>query len=106
MNLFHNTTGELGQILKEYNEINGNQNRRVMDIFLKKGEAMTPMEVMNEYNSMFKKVPLTSIRRAMTDLTKEGRLIKTDKTKIEALGKRNFMWVANSNFKNSKNSLI
>jgi len=39
-----------------------------------------------------KKVPITSVRRAISDLTREGVLKKTDKQRIGYYGKREYMW--------------
>ena len=39
------------------------------------------------------KCPITSIRRAMTDLTKSGRLTKTPKLTIGKFGKKEHLWV-------------
>lgn len=105
MKAFHNTIGEKDNIATRYDIVNQNQNKRVMDIFITFG-AMTPMEVMEKYNDRFHKVPLTSIRRAITDLTKDGRLIKTTEKKLECLGKPNYKWILNSEYKDSRVSLF
>jgi len=39
-----------------------------------------------------RKVPITSVRRAISDLTREGVLKKTDKQRIGYYGKREYMW--------------
>ena len=39
-----------------------------------------------------RKIPLTSVRRAISDLTREGVLKKTDKQRTGYYGKREYMW--------------
>ena len=64
-----------------------NQEEKILLIFNKKKE-LTPSEVW-EYLMQY---PLTSIRRAMTNLTDQGRLIKTSTQKIGYYGKPNYVW--------------
>ena len=49
-------------------------------------KKLTASEVWQHYN-IYKKVPLTSIRRAMSVLQKEGYLYKLSKTQIGLYGK-------------------
>ena len=39
-----------------------------------------------------RKIPITSVRRAMSDLTRQGILKKTDEQRIGYYGKREYMW--------------
>ena len=39
-----------------------------------------------------RQIPITSVRRAMTDLTTEGKLIKTDKKRKGGYGADNYLW--------------
>ena len=64
-----------------------NQEEKIMVIFQQKKE-LTPSEVW-EYLMEY---PLTSIRRAMTNLTDQGRLTKTSIQKIGYYGKPNYVW--------------
>ena len=43
------------------------------------------------------KVPITSIRRSITSLTKDGHLVKTDKTVMGNWGMREHLWQINTN---------
>lgn len=64
-----------------------NQEEKIMVIFQQKKE-LTPSEVW-EYLMEY---PLTSIRRAMTNLTDQGRLRKTNTQKVGYYGKPNYVW--------------
>lgn len=45
----------------------------------------------------FMDYPLTSIRRALTNLTKQGKLIKTDEKRIGMYGRSEYVWKLNEN---------
>ena len=64
-----------------------NQEEKILIVF-KKEKELTPSEVW-EYLMEY---PLTSIRRAMTNLTDQGRLIKTNTQKVGYYGKPNYVW--------------
>lgn len=68
------------------------QDDRIYEILKQANREMTPFEVGTFYDELYSPVPITSIRRAMTTLTKEGKLIKTQNQKAEVYGKRNYCW--------------
>lgn len=75
---YYNTTSQKGEDLKERHKKVGNQNAEVLAIMRKLGLA-TPSQV---HSSMSTSAPLTSIRRAISTLTDEGLLIKTEEKKM------------------------
>ena len=60
--------------------------------FKMSGVSMTPAQVSSYYDDYYGPAPLTSIRRAMTTLTKDGKLIKTDKQVPGIYGTPNYKW--------------
>jgi predicted transcriptional regulator len=50
---------------------------------------MTPFDVQDDVGHH---VPITSIRRAITNLTQKGILIKSEVTKMGRHGKMNYCW--------------
>ena len=58
--------------------------------FINKTFSPSMMHSIMERNG--RKVPITSVRRAISDLTREGVLKKTDKQRIGYYGKREYMW--------------
>ena len=75
----------------------------VLDFFRQRfGMSFTPMEV---HIQIGEAILLTSVRRSITDLTKEGRLIKCDysESKKGAYGTLNRCWKYNRNFINPIN---
>tara|TARA_R110000765_G_scaffold409589_2_gene507937 strand:+ start:1342 stop:1629 length:288 start_codon:yes stop_codon:yes gene_type:complete len=71
---YHNTTNLSGGELKDSIKKAQTQNEAVMEIF-KMNTSMSPSQVWKCYGAV--KAPLTSIRRSITNLTKEGYLKKT-----------------------------
>jgi hypothetical protein len=53
---------------------------------------MTPFEVLEATQSMGHKYPVTSVRRSISNLTKQGKLEKTSEMKKEEYGKPNYYW--------------
>ena len=69
------------------------QDERVLDIFKQSGVKMTPWECSQAYDRLFPAAPITSIRRAITDLTGQGLLKKCIEQKTGGYGKKNYTWV-------------
>ena len=92
---FHNTTHETGQQLIKFEKQTEGQDKVILDFF-KKHEAFsfTPCECQSFIQ--LTGVPITSIRRSISDLTKKGLLIKTNKKKIGTYGRPNYTWKYNT----------
>ena len=82
---YFNTNREKGETLNKSEEKAKNQEDIILDIF-KANKALTASDTYQIYEN--KLVPLTSIRRAITNLTDKGYLIKTKKMKFGLYGKR------------------
>jgi hypothetical protein len=80
---YFNTTDQSAKYTDARAEKNQTQEEIVYDIFLAK-RKLSASEVMALYPN--KNTPLTSIRRAISSLFYEGKLIKLDETKIGAYG--------------------
>jgi Fe2+ or Zn2+ uptake regulation protein len=90
---YYNTTSESGQQLIEYVEETKKQQALILSYFdSKRGQLLTPFDV---YNALFSdtKVPITSVRRTMTDLTGMGLIQKTDIKKKAETGRSNYCWI-------------
>lgn len=88
---FHNTTDLEGKILETKKIKAGSQNEKILSFFQLYPEYnYTPDEVMKILN--LPGTPLTSIRRAITDLTKMGYLEKTDKRRPGGYGDLTYAW--------------
>ena len=89
---YYNTTNIRG-IQLDIEVLNAkNQEDRILNIFKSVNEELTPFDVLYIYNQYFAPVPITSIRRALSDLTKYKHLTKTNNTSKGAFGKVNYKW--------------
>ena len=93
---FFNTIKETGETLRESILKAKSQEERILLIFKDRAKnrvyRLTPFQVQNIYNNFFRATPITSIRRAMTNLTTKGLLVKTDEMSYGEYGKKNFTW--------------
>lgn len=86
---YYNTNGLKGQELFKAVQKAKNQNEIVLLIFKHFNKPLTPFEV----HALFPdNVPITSIRRAITCLTNEGRLEQTETMVVEVYGSKNHKW--------------
>jgi hypothetical protein len=83
----YNTTNESGNQLSLLNEIAIKQEDKVLELFTIY-KKLSPSDVWKYYSQY----PLTSIRRAMTNLSIAGKLVKTDEKKIGIYGRNEFIW--------------
>jgi Fe2+ or Zn2+ uptake regulation protein len=81
---------------KEERKFTG-QNLEILKIFEHYGGGeLTPWEVYSlKGNANLKGVPLTSIRRGISSLTRRGFLVKTDAKRLGGYGKINHCWRLN-----------
>ena len=84
---FYNTTNESGQLLIDYREKAGRQETIILSLFRKIREG-SPWDIYEIVGNM----PITSVRRALTNLTKKGCLIKTGLKKEGAYGRPEYIW--------------
>jgi len=88
---FYNTTHEKGETLEVFHRKADRQDMKVLNafsIFLK----LSPEECWKLFYFQEKGVPLTSIRRSITNLTKAGKLVKTNEKRIGIYGRPEYIW--------------
>lgn len=86
---YYNTTNLEGDALSEAVAATRTQEEQVLEVFQKhEGELLTPWDVQEELSFS----PITSIRRAITDLTRKGELEKTDQKRKGAYETMNYTW--------------
>jgi len=87
---YYNTTGEAGAVLGASQRQAESQEEKILCFFKKyPDKAFTPYAVQRYLRA---KWPITSIRRAMTNLTNEGKLEKLKVLRQEKYGKSNHIW--------------
>jgi len=103
---FHDTVPLPEEKLGKARETAFLQKTMVLNFFRQRfSMSFTPMEVSDFLNTHLTTILLTSVRRSITDLTKEGRLIKCQwsESKPGAYGKLNRTWRYNASFVNRLN---
>jgi hypothetical protein len=103
---FHNTVPLEESALPEAREKASVQKGMVLDFFRRRfSMSFTPVNVHEALESDGSLILLTSVRRSISDLTKEGRLIKCQwsESKPGAYGKLNRTWRYNKEFINRLN---
>lgn len=92
---YHNTTGEKENTLAKYENKALTQDEKVLEFF-KKGNrwnhSWSPSEVWIRCFGPAPKVPLTSVRRAISNLTKEGKLVRTEEKVNGPYGRNEYRW--------------
>lgn len=86
---FYNTTNETGPTLAEYRHKAESQEAAVLTFFTQRGGLWTPSEVRRE---ALPHAPLTSARRAISNLTAAGKLVRTTVKRLGDYGRREHAW--------------
>ena len=92
---YFNTTNLKGEDLKNSTKRTETQEEKILTYFISNDNIFTPSEV---WEAVFdSKTPLTSVRRGITNLTSDEKLLKTDQTKKEGIyGKPEYYWKLNN----------
>lgn len=88
MSNYYNTTHEVGDTLRDFKEKNMKLESRIEKVFMERNEWQ-PSEL---YNYFMRFYPITSIRRALTDMTTAGKLVKTEVRRDGMFGRREHVW--------------
>lgn len=89
MKNYHNTTGYQGEQLTIFKVKAYNQDEKMRKLF-QKYKALSPSQAHNAIG--VDECPLTSVRRAISNLTDDGFLIKTQIQVIGAYGRNECVW--------------
>ena len=93
---YHNTTGETGTHLEAFTKVAKSQDEIVLSFFTKnKGIGYSPSYVHEQLiidGLINITTPLTSIRRALTNLTVSGKLVKTTEKVLSKYKRSEYIW--------------
>jgi hypothetical protein len=89
---YWNTTRLTGTPLADAETHCKNQEERIMFLFRTYDQKMTPSEVFKKWQLVWPVIPLTSVRRALTNLTKRGELEMTDELVTGVYGALEHYW--------------
>ena len=88
--MFHNTVEATGKELSQYRHKASSQDAKVLAWFRTYEQSATPSKV---WKLVFdNRVPLTSVRRSLSNLTASGDLVKTDQQKRGIYGRPEGVW--------------
>lgn len=84
---YHNTNDLEQNEADRYAAFTGDQERQILAWFEKHGTG-SPSQV----GAFFRQLPITSVRRGITNLTNRSKLNKTSKTRIGPYGRPENIW--------------
>lgn len=87
----YNTTHEVHPALGRYEKKAVTQQDRILEWFKTYEQRASPSKVLRVVFPG-EHIPITSIRRAMTNLTDAGELVKTDKQVKGSYGRNEYQW--------------
>tara|TARA_R100001510_G_scaffold26603_1_gene23422 strand:- start:5846 stop:6220 length:375 start_codon:yes stop_codon:yes gene_type:complete len=94
--MYYNTTNQNGSLLRTNMKQANNQEQLTLAVFQTyPNDNLSANDVWRfliENESINEQTPLTSIRRAITDLTNRNRLVKTDKKVLGNAGRKTYTW--------------
>ena len=89
--MYHNTTESTGEELKTYRKKALTQEQKILEYL--KQDPYRPITPSAAVRWIFKdSVPITSVRRALTELTNDGELVKTTAQTKGPYGRPEFIW--------------
>lgn len=103
MNSHHNTTNESGSTLKKYESKAKTQEEKILLYFVQRKmmnqykDGISPSQLWRALTSYQDNTPITSIRRALTNLTNQGKLEKTDRKVPGIYGRPEYLWKLKQN---------
>ena len=86
---FYNTTNESGDKLRSYRGRSESQEVVVLAFFSSHSGSYSPSQIHERVGSQS---PLTSTRRAITNLTTDGKLVKLDRKIRGPFGRPEYLW--------------
>ena len=86
---FYETINQTDSALKESHRKTRKQEDLIYSLFQKRNRPLSPSMVLSQSGL---NCPITSIRRAMTDLTNLGKIVKTDRQIKGLYGKAEHLW--------------
>ena len=94
--MYYNTTNENGSLLKVNTKQAENQTALTLSVFQTYPTyTFSADEVWNfliDNEAINEQTPLTSIRRAITDLTNAGKIVKTNRKVLGSAGRKTYTW--------------
>ena len=92
--MYYNTNDETGDTLRRSRRRTASQETIIYRLFSNDSDSSLELTASEVLNCLGPDTiwPITSIRRSLSYLSKAGKLIKTDNTKLGPYGKQEFTW--------------
>lgn len=90
---FYNTIHAGGEQLKIFSHRAEKQEQIIYNLFTAHGK-LSPWQAFRICQQLGRQYPITSVRRSITNLEKEGKLVKTDHQVMGPYGVKEFIWKA------------
>jgi hypothetical protein len=89
---FHKTIPLSAAEVLEKEENAKSQEEKIMYLFRAYNQKMTPSDVYKRYQLVWPAIPITSCRRALSNLTRDNKLNMLDEMKMGMYGVREHFW--------------
>ena len=90
---FFNTENLSGEALKQAKLTAGSQQQEIYDFLLRhRGDGFTPFQIHDALDYKEDNVPITSVRRALTNLTSAGLIDRFEEQEKGNFGHLNYKW--------------
>jgi hypothetical protein len=89
---YHNTTKLTGTPLADAETHCRNQEEKILFLFRTYDKKMTPSEVFKAWQLVWPVIPLTSVRRGLSNLTRDGKLEMTEELVTGIYGALEHYW--------------
>jgi len=89
---FHNTNRLTGAALADAEAVAATQEDIILALYRVLRRAMSPSQVWQRLTDAGHAWPLTSVRRAITNLADQGHLVQTPHMRVGLYGKREHLW--------------
>ena len=94
--MYYNTTDAPAEVVVKRKQHNLKQDDRILEIFKRAQKPLTPFDVFHQHKVQYHfEIPITSVRRAITNLTQSGKLIKSNTKKEGDYSRENYTWKIN-----------
>lgn len=92
--MHHNTTHETGVTLDIYKDKANDQERKILNCLKHYGRPLSPWQIHSifERSKLNETLEITSIRRALSDMTKAGVIIKLNRKTDGPKGRKEYLW--------------
>ena len=106
MENFFNTTNLVGSDLRDSVNSASSQDKRIAELFLTTKVGYTASCVWESTGMSKENIPITSVRRSLNTLLRDGLITKSDVTKVGIYGRPESIFVLTDSYSHSQTKLF